>query len=142
MLCYKKVILILIITLLLFLFGLVIPEWTATIQNAALQGDLARIKKLLAKDPGLANARNENGITPLHYAAYSGHRDAARLLIEKKTEMNARENISGWTPLCLASMSGHRDIAELQDCGNPLKEKSNEIKKTSPRAGKRTNGIF
>ncbi len=83
------------------------------IHNATQQGDLFLIKRLLLKYPGLANARNYKGWTPLHLAAYSGHKDAAQLLISKKAELNARSKYNNLVPLHLASLRGHRDLVEL-----------------------------
>jgi len=90
----------------------VIPGWTAKIHNVALQGDLARIKLLLAKDPSLANATNQNGRTPLHYAAYEGHKKIVMLLIAKGAKVNAK-NDRDRTPLNIASIVGHKEIVDL-----------------------------
>ena len=47
--------------------------WCAEIHDAALKGDLAKVKDLLAKDPALVNAKGHNEKAPLHWAAQGGH---------------------------------------------------------------------
>ena len=52
------------------------------------------------------------GGTPLHCAAYHGHKDVAELLLANKAEVNATNN-QGETPLHWAAMMGHKDVVEL-----------------------------
>jgi ankyrin repeat protein len=57
--------------------------------KAAADGDTAKVKELLEKGAG-ANARDKDGLTPLHYAAKHGHVDDVKLLIEKGVNVNIR----------------------------------------------------
>src|SRR5476649_2404567 len=82
------------------------------IHDAAKSGDLAKVKALLKANPDFVNSKNTNGLTPLDYAAYSGHIDVVKLLLENKADVNAT-NKSGMTPLSFAVDAGHRDVAEL-----------------------------
>ena len=50
--------------------------------------------------------------TPLHNAAWGGHKEIAELLIAKGADMNAKDD-EGMTPLHPAAAAGHREIAEL-----------------------------
>jgi hypothetical protein len=79
--------------------------------DAARGGDAARVRELLRKGANV-NARTENGITPLHWAAFWGHVDFVRLLLEHGAEVNAREE-NGWTPLHVAALTGHAEVARL-----------------------------
>lgn len=58
--------------------------------EAAAIGDLERLRALLDEDPSLANAWSDDGFTPLHYAAFFGQPEAAKLLIERGADLEAR----------------------------------------------------
>jgi len=51
-----------------------------------------------------------SGETPLHYAAYKGHKEIVELLIAKGADLNARD-VDGFTPVDLAK--GHPGIADM-----------------------------
>jgi ankyrin repeat protein len=57
-------------TVLLFLFLVAFSTalFSLEIHDAVRAGDLARVKALLEKDPGLVNAKAPNGKTPLFVA--------------------------------------------------------------------------
>ena len=44
------------------------------------------------------NAKSNKGETPLHWAAFSGHKDVAEVLLARNAEINAKDH-KGWTPL-------------------------------------------
>ena len=79
---------IFIVFLLFFFFA--IPALPEEIHDAARQGDLAKIKRLLEKNPGLLEARNQNEKTPLHFAAQGGHKEIVEFLIGKGADINAK----------------------------------------------------
>lgn len=58
--------------------------------EAAAIGDVERLRALLDEDPSLANAWSDDGFTPLHYAAFFGQPEAAKLLIERGADLEAR----------------------------------------------------
>jgi len=61
----------------------------------------------------LANAvSKKDGKTPLHWAAYSGHKEAVQLLLDYKSEINRSDKL-GVTPLQGAAFSGRPDITRL-----------------------------
>ncbi len=91
----------------------------ATLVEAVTQGDVERVESILDADAELANQRDEAGATPLHYAALNGHREIARLLLERGAEMNAADSRFGGTPTgwaieYLREMGGYLAI-ELDD---------------------------
>lgn len=77
--------------------------------NAAISGDLPRVKALLATGPDV-NASDSHGATAL--IAASGHQEIVRALIEAKADVNAVRD-DGATALSLASKYGHQDVAQL-----------------------------
>jgi hypothetical protein len=52
------------------------------------------------------------GWTPLHWAAFSGHRDEVELLLAGKAEVNAKSKC-GETPFRVAAFMGHKELAEF-----------------------------
>lgn len=57
--------------------------------RASQNGDVVKIKTLLASLPDLANTENSDGLTPLGYAAHYGQAEAARLLLAHGADVNA-----------------------------------------------------
>ena len=78
--------------------------------DSTRQGDAARLADLLGR--GLPpNIRNHNGDSLLMLAAYHGHRDAARVLLENGADPQLR-NDKGQTPLAGAAFKG--DLAMIK----------------------------
>jgi uncharacterized protein len=102
--------------------------------SAVAAGDAAGVRRILAADPTLANARNDAGDSPLLVALYNGRADIVALLKSEGAEVNlfeacalgdleiARAHLArdpalvgayshdGWTALHLAAFFGHRDL--------------------------------
>ena len=78
--------------------------------DAAIEGDCARLRALIAAGEDV-NARSEHyGRTPLHFAADNGRADAVALLLENGADTGLRTTgfgSAGWTPLHNAASSGH-----------------------------------
>ncbi len=75
---------------------------------AALKGQLSIVRRLTDAGADLGG----KGWNPLHYAAFNGHGDIARFLIEKKAPIDA------WAPnrqtaLMLATKNGHLEVVKL-----------------------------
>jgi energy-coupling factor transport system substrate-specific component len=68
---------------------------------AVKSGNVAEVEKLLKHGAG-ANAKDNDGATPLHLAAQEGHVKVAELLIKNGTDINAKAN-DGWTPTTLCN---------------------------------------
>ena len=89
-------------------------DFRAELSDAAQTGSVARLHELLDQNREFANLPDDAGCTPLHYAAYFGHLDAARYLIEIGAEiasvsMDPLRN----QPLHAASTSGYAEIVRL-----------------------------
>jgi hypothetical protein len=87
--------------------------------RAAKAGDLPGVQKLLATDAALVTVRDEDGATALHHAAYSGHQELARYLVEQGADVNARDGRfdatpAGWAIEYLRELGGFLAI-EIED---------------------------
>jgi uncharacterized protein len=58
--------------------------------EAAALGDARRLRELLDGDPELVHAWSPDGAQALHFAAFFGHPDACRVLVERDADVNAR----------------------------------------------------
>ena len=82
------------------------------IHNAAKAGDLEKVKALLKDHPDLVFNKDNDGRSPLHWAANSGHKDVVELLLTNKAEVNAKDN-NGGTPLLYATAGNRWNVAQL-----------------------------
>ncbi len=93
--------------------------WTAYCNfnntDDAIAKDIARlyyVKALLAT-PGIdVQAKDRDGFTALHWAAWSGMPYTSVLLIEAGLDINAKDN-NGYTPLMLAAMRGNDQVVRI-----------------------------
>ena len=69
------------------------------------------VKRRLA-DGADVNAKDDDGWTPLFYAADEGHKEIAELFIAAGADVNAKTG-RGFTPLYMAASGGHKEIVEL-----------------------------
>ena len=58
------------------------------------------------------NAKDEDENTPLHRAAYYGHKEIVVLLIAKGAEADAKDEYD-LTPLYFAARGGYKEVAEI-----------------------------
>jgi hypothetical protein len=71
-----------------------------------------RIDELAEQNPNLVLSSDNEGVTQLHKAVLSGHRDVVELLLAKGSNVNAT-NLFGWTPLHAAANAGYKEMVEL-----------------------------
>ena len=62
---------------------------TLDVFEAAALGRAERLRELLDEDQSRANAFADDGFHPLGLACFFGHRDAARLLLDRGADVNA-----------------------------------------------------
>jgi ankyrin repeat protein len=104
--------------------------------DAIRRGDTLEVTRLLDRDPALASAVDDNGVSAVSTAMYNGQRDIARLLIERGARLSFhdacaageaglarqmleadpslldRRSADGYPPLGLAIFFGHRQLAK------------------------------
>jgi len=79
--------------------------------NSVKSANVGKIRQLLSKGADV-NARDKSGKTPLYWACYLGHKDAAGLLLDEKAHANVRDR-TGSTALIEASREGRVDLVKL-----------------------------
>ena len=87
-------------------------EVAATLEEAAVQGRLPEMRRLLACYAADVDAQDHDGATPLHTAAEGGHAEAAELLVRARANVSSVTNTEE-TPLHVAAREGHVAAAKL-----------------------------
>lgn len=83
--------------------------------RAAKNGDTDAVRVLIASDAALLDARDADGSTPLHCAAWKGHIEVVSLLLDRGADVNARSQNDHWgdSPLHAAAHGNRRAVAEV-----------------------------
>jgi ankyrin repeat protein len=83
--------------------------------KAAKAGDLASLRALLASDGGLLGARDVDGSTALHCAAWKGHLDVVAYLLSAGSDVHAHNRNEHWgtTALHAAAHANHGAIVQV-----------------------------
>jgi hypothetical protein len=82
------------------------------LRDAATRGDVLRIQALLEDDRVDVNAVDQQQETALHWAAWGGHLEAVRLLVEEgSADMNFRGRVHNRSALGFARDRGHNAVA-------------------------------
>jgi ankyrin repeat protein/L-ascorbate metabolism protein UlaG (beta-lactamase superfamily) len=96
------------------------------IHHAARDGQLQTAQTLLQNNPELLADRDDQLMTPLHWAAYEGHHDVVAYLIDKGADVNVqKDNLS--TPLHGAAYHGHLAVVKLLLERNAASDGKNEM---------------
>ena len=84
------------------------------VYEATAVGYLDRLRDVLAADPSQATAFSADGFTALHFAAFFGKADAARLLLEAGAEVNVySRNGFNVQPLHSAAAGSHTEVCRV-----------------------------
>ena len=87
---------------------------TIDVFEAASLDDIDRLRELLDGDPSAVTAYSADGFTALHFPAFFGGVESARVLLDRGADVDAHGR--GWmmgTPLNSAAAGRHADVAEL-----------------------------
>ena len=84
------------------------------LSDAAQSGSVDRLRSVLEDNQSFASMPDDEGYTPLHYAAYFGHVEAARYLLSIGAELTAITlDPLHSHPLHAAASSGHAKVAAV-----------------------------
>lgn len=93
----------------LFLEGKEPNEYSNTIFGAAKNGNLAKVKELIAKGENVNAAENGSTFTPLIYASESGHLEVVKELIKAGANVNAKA-VANVTALRQAAVKKRKEV--------------------------------
>ncbi|KAB2036293.1 hypothetical protein ES319_D04G214900v1 [Gossypium barbadense] len=107
------------------------PHGRTALHAAAMAGDAEAIKVILNKKGNLTKERDEDGHTPLHYAAHLGNRLSVvkELLKRDVTAAYIGDKMRGMAPLLMAARQGHlltvsKILSLCPDCCEKVDNKS------------------
>ena len=83
-----------------------------SVADAAKQGDLEKVRTLLARSADVDTAFGD-GMTGLHWAASAGNTEMAELLIAAGADFEATTRIGAHTPLHVAAKAGRGPVVEI-----------------------------
>jgi len=81
------------------------------IHEAARTGNIEAVKQHIAAGADV-NAKDVDGINPLHYATWTDHKETVELLLDKGADVNAKDD-GGDTPLDVAMLGNDKETADL-----------------------------
>ena len=82
------------------------------VADAAMQGDVAAVRALLAEGADV-NAPQGDGMTALHWAAHNGDASLVGILLDAGADVGAGTRIGQYTPLHLAAQGGAGEVVEM-----------------------------
>ncbi|WP_025666353.1 ankyrin repeat domain-containing protein [Aquimarina megaterium] len=80
--------------------------------GACMNGLVWLVKDLILKKPDVVNEKSKDGWSPLHYAAWHGRVEIAKILIDKNANIDITDN-SGETPLEIAIGKEHNELVDF-----------------------------
>lgn len=91
------------------------PDARKEIIKAAKTGDIEKARLLLAADSDLLNARDTDGSTPLHCAAWKGEKEMVAFLLGAGADVSIHNTNDHWgtTPLHAAAHANQAAIVQL-----------------------------
>ncbi len=91
------------------------PQNEKMMIKAAKKGDVAAVKQLLKADKDLTNAKDTDDSTPLHCAAWKGHVEVVKALLDAGADINAKSQNDhyGDTPLHAASHGNQKEVVKV-----------------------------
>jgi ankyrin repeat protein len=93
--------------------------------EASINGKLEEVRAILQNHPDLVNQKDAVGATPLHYAAFGGHRAVVQYLVQQGADINATDaqfnaTPAGWAIEYIRELGGFLSI-ELADFAHAVR---------------------
>ncbi len=82
------------------------------VPKLAKAGNAKKLRRVLRHFPKKAKVKDQDGLTPVHHAAMSGHAGVVSILFASGAEINARDD-AGLSPLHQAATAGHIKTSRL-----------------------------
>ncbi|GMY16366.1 protein ACCELERATED CELL DEATH 6-like [Fagus crenata] len=98
-------------------------EESKSIVHAAITGkNMDVLESVLSKHPNLIKERDNEGMSPLSYAASIGYLNGVRYLLTKLTDYKYERDRNGFFPIHTASSKGHIEVIQefLQQCPDSI----------------------
>ena len=119
------------------MFSFIKNIFKGTLRKACKKGDIEAVKQHLAAGADVNAKKAVEGETPLHEAAYFGHKEVAELLIAGGADVNAKTKGSGMlvgdTPADTAikyySQSSQKEDAARKETADFLRQHGGKTKK-------------
>ncbi|KFY91698.1 hypothetical protein V500_04517 [Pseudogymnoascus sp. VKM F-4518 (FW-2643)] len=92
-------------------YSQIYPRKMTGLHLAAYFGVEKTVQHLLGIN--IPNEKDEDGRTPLSWAAQNGHEAVVKLLLVNNAEVNLKDTLYGQTPLSWAAESGHEAVVKL-----------------------------
>ena len=77
------------------------------------EGNFAEVKRIITDSKLPVNCYDAKGMTPLQHAAFKGHYDICKLLLDCGADVNDNKDMYGYSPLSLAALSNHCEVLTL-----------------------------
>ena len=100
------------VSLFLLIFALISFNGCMSIQTAARKGNLKEVERQLALGVNVNSRHFFTRDTPLIEAAYNGHVEIVKLLIDRGADVNLKGE-AWYGPLHAAAMGGHAEVVKL-----------------------------
>ena len=91
------------------------PDANKEFIKAAKSGNAEKVRVLLEGNPNVIHARDPDGSTALHCAAWKGHQAVVAFLLSAGADVNIHNNNEHWgtTPLHAAAHANQAAIAQM-----------------------------